>query len=90
MLNINLSSLQRQKLELMKFKSYLLPAFMLMTFLSMQAQEITDNKFGKGLINLTAKDSSYSITLGGTLQFLYSSQWDDSENEGFQSGESNF
>ena len=74
----------------MKLKGYLLPAFMLMTFFCMQAQEVAEGKFGKGIINVVAKDSSYSLTFGVRFQSLFSSQWIVNEDEGFQSGESNF
>ncbi len=74
----------------MKLKRYLLPAFMLTTFFCLQAQEVTEGKFGKGIINVVAKDSSYSMTFAVRFQSLFSSQWIVNEDEGFQSGESNF
>lgn len=74
----------------MNFKNYLLPAFMLMTFFGIQAQGITENTFGKGIINVIAKDSSYSMSFAARFQSLFSSQWIVDEEEGFQSGESNF
>jgi len=40
------------------------------------AQEISDTSFGKGLINFTAKDSSFSIKFAPRFQVRYNSSWD--------------
>ena len=40
------------------------------------AQTITDTKFGKGLINFVAKDSSYSVKFAPRIQARFNSQWD--------------
>ncbi len=74
----------------MKFK-YLLPAVVsLFLTVSMQAQDITENRFGKGLVNVVAKDSSYSLVFAARFQSLYTSQWEFPNNEEFESGDSNF
>ncbi|HSJ11442.1 MAG TPA: porin [Gillisia sp.] len=74
----------------MKLK-HLLPAVLtLFLSLSMQGQDITENRFGKGLVNLVAKDSSYSLVFAARFQSLYSSQWEYPHYEEFESGDSNF
>ena len=39
--------------------------------LSLQAQEISDNKFGNGMINFIAKDSSFSVKFAPRIQSRY-------------------
>ena len=39
------------------------------TSLGLHSQEISDTKFGKGLINFTAKDSSFSVKFAPRIQF---------------------
>lgn len=74
----------------MKLK-HLLPAVLtLFLSLSMQGQDITENRFGKGLVNVVAKDSSYSLVFAARFQSLYSSQWEYPHYEEFESGDSNF
>ena len=34
------------------------------------AQQIVDSKFGKGILNLEAKDSSWSLNVGTRIQIL--------------------
>ena len=43
---------------------------------AINAQEISDTKFGKGLINFTAKDSSFSVKFAPRIQFRTNSSWD--------------
>ena len=74
----------------MKLKSIFITASALIFSLYMQGQDITENTFGKGLINVVAKDSSYSANFGVRFQSLMTSQWDVPENGGVQNGESNF
>ncbi|TRO67281.1 porin [Christiangramia sabulilitoris] len=52
----------------MKNTFYFVFAFLLMSF-NMSSQEISDTKFGKGLINYTAKDSSFSVKFAPRMQF---------------------
>ncbi|MAP55860.1 porin [Altibacter sp.] len=40
------------------------------------SQEITETSFGKGMLNLVAKDSSWSVKFAPRIQFRASSQWD--------------
>ena len=48
---------------------------------NLHSQEISDTKFGKGLINFTAKDSSFSVKFAPRIQFRSYTSWDyDGEN----------
>ena len=48
----------------------------LLAVTSLFAQEISDTSFGKGLINFTAKDSSFSIKFAPRFQMRSVSSWD--------------
>jgi hypothetical protein len=74
----------------MNFKWFLVPAFLLVAAMAAHAQDVTENTFGKGLLNIVAKDSSYSMRFAARFQSLYTSQWEFPEYEEFVSGESNF
>ena len=74
----------------MKLKWTMLLAFGLVTSYFTQAQDITNNKFGKGLVNVVAKDSSYSLKFAMRFQSLYTSAWDFPDNENLQDAETNF
>ncbi|MEZ4857557.1 MAG: porin [Flavobacteriaceae bacterium] len=52
-------------------------AFVAILFInfSSYAQEISDTKFGKGLINFTAKDSSFSVKFAPRIQFRSETNW---------------
>ena len=72
----------------MKLLQLLLVALFTFTYVA-QSQEISDTKFGKGLINFTAKDSSFSVKFAPRMQARYNMSWDyDGENYG--SSEQNF
>ena len=43
---------------------------------NLQAQEISDTSFGKGLINFTAKDSTFSVKFAPRFQVRSMSSWD--------------
>jgi phosphate-selective porin OprO/OprP len=43
--------------------------------LLLQAQEISDTKFGNGMINFIAKDSSFSVKFAPRIQSRYQSEW---------------
>ncbi|WP_034060926.1 porin [Lacinutrix jangbogonensis] len=53
-----------------------LTALLLCTYISTNAQEISDTKFGKGMINFTAKDSSFSVRFAPRFQVRSISSWD--------------
>ena len=74
----------------MKLKLTMLLAFGLVTSYFAQAQDITNSKFGKGLVNVVAKDSSFSLKFGMRFQSLYTSAWDFPNNENLQNAETNF
>ncbi len=54
--------------------------FLLITF-SIQAQEFKDTKFGKGMVNYTAKDSSWSVKFAPRIQILSSTNWNYEDSE---------
>lgn len=72
----------------MKFK-FTLVAIIVIVFSSLNAQEISDTKFGKGLINFTAKDSSFSVKFAPRFQVRSISSWDHDGNQ-YGSPEHNF
>ncbi len=64
-------------------------AFAFLFFLNANSQKISDAKFGKGLFNFVAKDSSFSLKLGARAQFLSTTEWDINDGD-FGSVENNF
>ncbi|WP_323789194.1 porin [Psychroserpens sp.] len=56
---------------------------------SINAQEISDTKFGKGMINFVAKDSSFSVKFAPRFQVRSISSWDHDGNQ-YGSPEHNF
>ena len=67
---------------MIKAKQYFFLLCVLLTSL-VQAQEISDTKFGKGMINFIAKDSSFGVKFAPRIQSRYQSQWDfDGEEYG--------
>ena len=67
---------------MIKAKQYFFLFCVVLTSL-VQAQEISDTKFGKGMINFIAKDSSFSVKFAPRIQSRYQSQWDfDGEEYG--------
>jgi hypothetical protein len=74
----------------MKLKTTLATLLLCALTLSiLNAQEISDTKFGKGLINFTAKDSSFSINFAPRIQVRSNSSWDHDGNQ-YGSAEHNF
>jgi hypothetical protein len=57
-------------------KTKLMLAVMLCVYTYSQSQEISDTSFGKGLINFTAKDSSFSVRFAPRFQVRSISSWD--------------
>lgn len=74
----------------MNLKQWFLPVLLLVTSYYAGAQQISENTFGKGIINIVAKDSSFSMNFAARFQGLYTSNWDTPEFGQFESGESNF
>lgn len=56
---------------------------------SISAQEISDAKFGKGLINFVAKDSSFSVNFAPRIQGRFNTQWDH-DGDSYGNAEQNF
>lgn len=74
----------------MKFKWYLVSIGLLMFSLNLKAQEIAPATFGKGIINVVAKDSTFSMNFSARFQSLYTSHWEYPDFNEFGSGETNF
>ncbi len=64
-------------------------AAILLTIFSVNAQEISDTSFGKGIINYVAKDSSFSVKFAPRIQGRYMVAWNHDGND-YGSGETNF
>lgn len=62
-------------------------AFLVLT--SLNAQEISDTSFGKGLINFVAKDSSFSVKFAPRFQVRSMSSWNHDGSQ-YGSSEHNF
>ena len=54
-----------------------------------QAQQISDTKFGKGMLNFTAKDSSFSVKFAPRMQSRFESKW-NYDGQIYDSKELNF
>lgn len=73
----------------MKF-NFLLPIFAIFLSSIAYGQDITNNSFGSGLVNVVAKDSSYKLNFAVRFQSLFTSEWEYTNNEKLGSGETNF
>lgn len=73
----------------MKFQKSLIVILILMTSFTAQAQDVTESKFGKGLFNTVAKDSSYSANFTVRMQSLFTSDWDIPETGDWSDAETN-
>ena len=60
-----------------------------LTFFSF-AQDTTNNKFGKGLYHVVAKDNSYSMKFAFRIQSLFMGEWGLNDSTGIGSGSSQF
>ena len=74
----------------MSIRTGLLTGCAFIFFITSFGQEITDNKFGKGLIHVIASDSSYSMKMGLRMQSLFTSNWGIDKENGIGTGESAF
>lgn len=54
------------------------------------AQDTTNNKFGKGLYNVIAKDGSFSMKFAIRIQSLYKSEWNVNDSTGIGPGQGQF
>ena len=73
----------------MKKVKLLLSSILLFSLCITQAQEVKAPKFGKGLLNIIGKDSTWSMNLSARMQFLGTSQW-ESQDGNLINPESNF
>ncbi len=73
----------------MRKNYFALAIFLLITSLAAQSQALEDMKFGKGMINFTAKDSSFSVKFAPRIQILSSTNWNYEDNE-FGKANTNF
>lgn len=64
--------------------------FSILSFNSIYAQTEVDSKFGKGLYNVVAADSSWSMKFGMRFQTLFIGEFDNNEDEGVTNANSNF
>jgi hypothetical protein len=72
----------------------LYPRLLLIFFLagfchSIHAQQISDTKFGKGILNFIAKDSSFSVKFAPRMQSRFESKW-NYDGQSYGSKELNF
>lgn len=56
---------------------------------SIHAQQISDTKFGKGMLNFIAKDSSFSVKFAPRMQSRFESKW-NYDGQSYDSKELNF
>ncbi len=71
-------------------KNYIaLAVVLLFTAMSVQSQTLKDMKFGKGMVNFTAKDSSFSVKFAPRFQLLSSTLWADT-GEGYGQANTSF
>ncbi len=54
------------------------------------AQEKTNSKFGKGILNIVAADTSWSMKFSARFQTLYEGQWNLNDTAGITEGTSKF
>ncbi len=65
----------------MRKNYFALAVFLLVASFTAQSQALEDMKFGKGMINFTAKDSSFSVKFAPRIQILSSTNWNYEDDE---------
>ena len=71
-------------------KSKITPLIVFLIFgITLYSQEISDTRFGKGMINFTAKDSSFSVKFAPRIQIRSQTSW-DYNGSNYTSPEHNF
>ena len=68
----------------------LLLVLVLVVSSTIKAQEITKTKFGKGIFDIVAADSSWSMKFGARFQTLFIGEWNLNDTAGITDGTSNF
>ena len=74
----------------MKTKIILIAIILLAISSTVKAQEIQGSKFGKGLLNIKGKDSSWTMQVGLRFQLLGTSTYEQGEFENGDNSESSF
>jgi hypothetical protein len=74
----------------MKITSGWFTAIAFLLSIHLYGQDISQNKFGKGIINTVAEDSSYSVKMNVRMQSLFTSNWGITEDDGLGDSESAF
>lgn len=74
----------------MKKIKLLLIVFLTTTYIHIEAQEVTKNKFGKGIFNVIAADSSWSMKFAARFQTLFIGEWNLNDTAGITEGTSKF
>ncbi|PWK20815.1 porin [Xanthomarina spongicola] len=64
----------------MKFKATLLILLFAVIFKT-NAQETKPTKFGKGIVNIVGKDSSFTMKIGARIQILGTAAWENKDGE---------
>lgn len=72
----------------MKYRHLLIIAVLLFCF-SSHSQTVGDSKFGKGLLNFVAKDSTFSVKFAPRFQVRFNTQWNH-DGEEYGTAEHNF
>ncbi len=72
------------------FKSLKKILFCIVIYIPMliKAQEVTAPRFGKGLLNISGKDNTWSMNFAARVQYLTTTTWME-KNQGYSSPESN-
>lgn len=73
----------------MNFRKLTMAGFLLLVGFAVKAQDVTESRFGKGLFNVVAKDSSYSANFTVRMQSLFTSEWGIPETGDWGDAESN-
>ncbi len=71
-------------------KKGLLFTISLLALNAISAQTKVDTKFGKGLYNVVASDSSWSMKFGARFQTLFIGEFDNNDEDGIVNAQSNF
>lgn len=74
----------------MKPKNLFFFVFAVLMYTQSQSQDLTESSFGDGIINVVAKDSSFSAKVGIRFQPLFSSSWILPERGELDNNQSNF
>ena len=68
--------------------SYIIYSIIIFTSINLNAQEISAPKFGKGLLNIMGKDSTWGMNFAARVQYLTTTTWME-KDQGYSSPESN-